>query len=187
MYQFRAIIYKCYQKIKYAILFVKFLYVTGQQYLKKLPSNRKTIVFTLEDDRIYRNDDGMGRYAYLMLNAFAKAEYSVYLYKKVNFKTFIEFNALGRFMYSIKNLKIIDKLPRRTENLIYAFDTAVADAANRQWRRLIYFNYDKPTLCLFGNLINIPYFMHPNMYKSNSYDHVGFYRNNNRKMRIFFG
>ena len=183
----KMIIHKIYEKFKLAILFVNYLYVTGQQYLKKLPGNTKTVVFTLEDDRIFREVDGMGRYAYLILNAFANAGYSVYLYKRVDFKIFVRLGVFGRYMYLIKNLKIIDKLPRHTENMIYAFDTAVEDTAGHTWKKLIYFNHLKPPTCAFGDMINIPYFMHPNVYKSKQYDHVRSYRNNDRKMRIFFG
>src|SRR3989338_1046406 len=90
-------------------------------------------------------------------------------------------------MYSIKNLKIIDKIPEQTENIICAFDSAVQEVASHKWKRLIYVNHLKPVSCLIGNLINIPYFMHPNMYQSGVVDHIKLYRNNTRKMRIFMG
>jgi len=176
----------CYQTGRLVILFIEYVIVSIQQCIKKLSDNEKTILFTLEDDRLYRDKDGSGRYAYLIMNLFSKAGYNVYLYSKVNFKKFIYFREYGRYMYSMKNFKIINQIPERTENIIYAFDSAIEDVASQQWKRLIYVNHLKPVSCLLGNLINIPYFMHPLMYKSREYDHVSRYRENHRKMRMFF-
>lgn len=187
MYKLKVILYKCYQNTKLVILFFKYIIVSAQQHSRKLTGNKKVIVFTLEDDRLYRDGDGSGRYAYLILNLFNSVGYDVYLFKKINFKKYLQLGEYGRYMYSIKNLKIIDRLPERTENIIYAFDSAVKDVANRKWERLIYFNHLKPVSCLLGNMINIPYFMHPRMYQSKEYDRVKSYRNNVRKMRIFSG
>lgn len=187
MYKLKKILNKCYQIAQLIVLFANYLFVSIQQCMKKLPDNEKTILFTLEDDRLYRDKDGNGRYAYLMLNLFSMAGYNVYLYSKVDFKRFVYFREFGRYMYSIKNLKIINKIPKRTDNIIYVFDSAVKEVVKHSWKRLVYFNHLKPVSCCLGDLINIPYFMHPLMYKTEEQGCVKSYRNNKRKIRIFMG
>ena len=168
-------------------LAVPFILLSIQQKFKTLPQGRKSIVFTLDDDRLYRDEDGSGRYAYMILNRFSEGGYNVYFYKKVNFLGFFRLGRYGRFIYSIKNLKFITRLPAHSEDICYAFDHVRKDILKFNWKKLTYVNVLKPTFCQAGEMINIPYFFHPVMYKLDQIGSVEGLRKNQRKLRIFFG
>ena len=132
--------------------FLKYIFYSYQQMRKQLPREGKTIVFTLEEDRLFRDQDGMGRYAYLTLNAFSEGGYNVYLHKNVDsVRKFIQLGRYGRFIYSVKNLKFVSCIPDhiRTEETVYAFDMADQNLFQRKWKKLIYVNILKPVFCIF--------------------------------------
>ena len=112
-------------------LLPEYLKVTARQAMKKLPANDRQIVFTLDDPRLFRDDDGSGRYAYLIMKMFNDGGYNVYLHKNVDFPTFTRLGYYGRFLYTIDNLKVINRVPRNPENMIYAFDKVHARILDR--------------------------------------------------------
>lgn len=166
-------------------LSVPFMLFSIRQSLKTLPQGRKSIVFVLDNERLYRNE--RGRYAYLIMNWFSESGYNVYFYKKVGLPGFLRLNIYGRFIYSIKNLKFITRLPDNSEEIDLAFDLPREDILRRKWKRLTYVNIVKPTFCKVGEMINIPYFLHPRIYKLDIISSLGEFRAKQRKMRIFFG
>jgi len=187
MGKIRKILNKCYQTAQLAVLFVDYLIINIRHNRKKLPENKKTILFTLEDDRLFRDRDGSGRYAYMTLNIFNNGGYTVYLYKKMNFRNYRYLGNYGRLIYSIKNLKIINVLPENTEEIIYAFDTYVKEAIERKWKKKVYVNILKSPHYVLGNVTSIPYYFHPLMYKNKQNKIVHTFRSNTRKIKIFFG
>jgi hypothetical protein len=169
------------------IRLIQFLYFSLLQRLKTLPPNPKQIFFTLDDSKLYRSDDGMGRYAYMTLNAFSRAGYNVYFYKKIDLMGFIKLGFYGRFIYFIKNLKIVSKLPPNSEEIIYAFDSTHEDLLKMKWQKLVYVNVLKPPACSMGETIWIPYYFHPHMYRLEQYHKIESLRNKKRRLKIFFG
>lgn len=172
-----------------ASLFIKYIFYGFKQRHKELPRNQRSIVFTLDDDRLYRDDDGMGRYAYLTLNLFSEAGYNVYLHKNVNtFREFLQLGRYGRFMYSVKNLKIISEIPDdvQVEETFYAFDTVNQNLIHRKWKQFIYVNITKPDFCKVGRAIWAPYYFHPIAYKGGMHQHLGDLRARKRKLRVLF-
>lgn len=169
------------------ILLPKFIFVSIHQMFKRLPRQSKEILFTLDDDRLYRYKDGGGRYAYLIMNMFSDSGYNVYLYKKMGFLSYIRLGIYGQFIYSIKNLKVITRLPQNTENIIYAFDEVYNSILDRPWKKLTYVNVLKPSSCKLGELIAIPYFMHAFMYRLKQLDKIEELRKTKRTLRVFFG
>jgi hypothetical protein len=158
-----------------------------QQKLKVLPENNKSIVVTLDEENLYRDNDGDGRYAYLFLNRFSESGYNVYFYKHVSLMGYVGLRKYGRLIYSIGNLKFISKPPARTETVIYAFDSVREDLLSHHWKKLTYVNLLRPSFCQVGEKLNIPYFFHPNIYQLNQHKNLEHLRKNIRKIRIFFG
>jgi hypothetical protein len=168
-------------------LIYNYIVLSIQNYFKKLPPNKKTILFTFDDENLFRDNDGDGRYAYLTLKRFSDAGYNVYFYRNVSLLGFAALRKYGRFIYSIKNLKFISKLPTNTREIIYAFDDIHGNLLNHHWKKLTYVNIIKPTFCQIGQMINIPYYFHPFMYKLDQHLRLEELRSSQRKMRIFFG
>lgn len=183
----KRVLHLCRRAVQIPILFTAYLKVSLQQILKKLPENNKTILFTLEDDRLFRDGDGSGRYAYMTLNIFSNGGYNVYLYKKMSFTKYWQLGKYGRLIYSVHNLKIIDTLPQNTENMIYAFDTYVKEAVMQKWVKKVYVNILKPAEYVMGKMVWISYYLHPLLYKYKQNEIVHMFRDNKRKIKIFFG
>src|SRR5690349_14438529 len=87
-----------YQMLQQIKNLIEFNQLNLQNSFKTLPSNPKKVFFSLEDDRLFRDNDGSGRYAYLTLNAFSRAGYSVYFYRKSDWKGFRKLRKYGRFI-----------------------------------------------------------------------------------------
>lgn len=157
--------------------------------LKRLPHNRRSIVFYLEKESLYRKDDGMGRYAYLLIKKFSEAGYNVYLYKTVDtFDKYLELGKYGRFIYSIPNLKMVSKIPEQLSvpDTQFAFDTVNKTLLDQKWKKLIYVNICRPTFCQIGKVTWIPYSFHPTAYKMKINKKIKELRKNGRKLRIIF-
>ena len=171
------------------VLFGDYVKVSLAQASKTLPENDKKIVCVLDHSRLYRDDDGSGRHAYLILNLFSDAGYTVYFYKKITFGGFLRLSSYGRLIYSIPNVKFISKISERTEEMIYAFD----DEADKRgllkhsWKKMLYINVEKPLSCTIGRMIWIPYGMHPLLYSSGCDKKLNDYRAAKKKVRTFFG
>ncbi len=174
-------------KLSKLALLPEYLKVTWQQFSRRLPPNDRNIVFTLDDPRLYRDDDGSGRYAYMILNLFSDGGYNVYLHKKIDFLTFTRMGKYGRFLYSIGNLKVVDHIPKNPQDLDYAFDSVYREMLDRPWKKLTYVNVLKAPTCKLGRSMPIPYFFHPMMYKLKQLDRVEGLRESARKLRIIFG
>lgn len=183
----KKLVHIVYVKLARVYFWVRFVMLSAQQVLKRLPDNRPKIVFHLTDERLYRDGDGSGRYAYLTMNLFSEGGYNVYFYKNLNFTGFMGLGRYGRFSYYVKNLKFIAQLPRDTENYILAFDTIDKGILDKKWKKRIYVNVLKPTNCKVGDVIWIPYFLHPYMYKLNQNKSVLKMRETPKKMKAFFG
>jgi hypothetical protein len=168
-------------------LLPEYLSVTWQQASKRLPPNEKEIVFSLDDVRLYTDWDGSGRHAFLLLNAFHEAGYNVYLYKKVGFWAYTRLQKYGRFMYELENLKIIPSLPANTQKMIYAFDTVYPQALDRPWKRRTFVNILKSPSCRIGEVVPIPFSMHPIWYRAGKYKKAIALRDSQRSLRILFG
>ena len=168
-------------------LVIPFILCKIRQSFKTLPQGRKSMLFVLDDERLYRDRDGSGRYAYLIMNSFSESGYNIYFYKKVSLLRFFQFGIRGRAIYSIKNLKFITRLPDNSEDMNLAFDSVREDILRRKWKKITYVNVLKPTFCKVGEVISIPYFLHASMYQYNVISSLEGCRENQRKMRIFFG
>ena len=101
------------------------------QYIKDVLYNRfkhlqeydKKIIFHLDDDRLFRDNDNSGREAYQIMKTFSDGgDYDVYFYRKEDFKSYYRLRKYGRLIYTIKNLKLIQEFPSNTQDFIYAFD-----------------------------------------------------------------
>lgn len=170
-------------------LFFQWLAASARERLKPWPNGREKIVFALDNDRLYRDGDNSGRYAYLILNIFSDAGYAVYLHKNIDFATYVGLGKYGRSLYSIKNLKLVRDLPGRTEDMIYAFDDEqdVRGFLQKRWKKLVYVNTMKSPDWVVGERLWIPYFMHIYNYSTGQYKRLGELRKNPRKVRVFFG
>ncbi len=176
-----------YVRMARTALYVMYIYRSVKHALKRLPHNRKSIVFYLENDTLYRDD--MGRYPYVLLNKFSQSGYNVYFYKNVDtFKKYLELGKYGRFIYSIPNLKVISKIPAQLSvpETQFAFDTINKPLLEQKWKKLIYVNMCRPTLCQTGEAIWIPYSFHPIAYKNGIDTTIQKLRNNSRKLKIIF-
>lgn len=178
---------RVYLKLARTALYFMYIDRRFRNALKRLPPNRKTIVFYIENDDLYRHD--MGRYPYLLLNKFSQSGYNVYFYKNVNtFQKYLDLGKYGRFIYSIPHAKVISKLPRQLslENLLFAFDTINEPLLQQKWKKRIYVNMCKPVPCQLGEVVWIPYSLHPLSFKSGIDKTIKKLRNNGRKLKIVF-
>lgn len=176
-----------YTKLARIVLYAEYLGRRFRNEIKNFPRNRKTIVFLVENDDLYRHD--MGRYPYLLLNKFSKSGYSVYFYKNVDtFQKYLDLGKYGRFIYSIPGAKVIAQLPEHfsTENSLFAFDAIHEALLHKKWGKLIYVNMCKPVLCQVGNVVWIPYSFHPTAFKSGIDKAIEHLRANARRLRIIF-
>lgn len=165
-------------------------YVLGEidQVFKRLPDHNKKIVFFFNESRLFRDDDNSGREAFQIMKTFSDGGgYNVYFYKPRSFLNYYRLRKYGRLIYQIKNLKFIDKLPSNSKDFIYAFDSIDAEAITRSWKRLLYVNIEKSPAFQIGNVIPVPFCMHPYIYTSKADQHIFKYRESERKLRVFFG
>ena len=176
-----------YTKLARVYFFIRFIILSVRQMSRRLPEDRPKIIFHLMDDRLYRDGDGSGRYAYLIMNLFSEGGYSVFFYKYLNFAGFMGLGRYGRFSYFVKTLKFISRLPDDTENYIYAFDNIDAGILDKAWEKRIYVNVLKPAYCKISEVIWIPYFFHPYMYKLKQDKRILGMRKTPKKIRAFFG
>ncbi len=168
-------------------LLPEYLAVTVRQFFKKLPANGKDIVFTLDDVRLYSDSDGMGRHAYLLLNAFHDAGYSVYLHKNVGFWAYTRLGRYGRFLFDLEHLKVVSSLPASTDQMIYAFDTVYPELVKKTWKKKSFVNILKDPSCKLGEVIPIPFSMHPIWYRSGGFQNAIDLRKTKRTLRMIFG
>ena len=187
MINFKKIFSKCYQTVRLFALFVRYVYAKFRQFNVRLKGNKKTILFTLEDDRLFRDNDDSGRNAYMALDNFSEAGYDVYLYKKFNFSAYKKLGKYGRPICLIRNLKIVDKLPLSTDDMIYAFDTFVKEAVTRAWKKKVYVNIAKPADYFMGDMVWMPYFTHPLVHQFKKNNTLEPFRETKRNIRVFFG
>ncbi len=173
-------------KISGLSLRVQFFLASLGQVLKKLPSNDRKVLFTLEN---LEPDQDVPRYQYLIINYFAEAAYNVYIYKKTDPDFFVALGPYGRYLYAAKNVKFITALPEETGETVYVFDHETPDESmlKRPWKKLVYFNSLKPLSWQIGReSINIPYTMSPDIYHYGQHRQLERFRNNPRKVRAFF-
>lgn len=164
-----------------------YIHNSAQNAIKILPDNDKKIIFTLEDDMLFRSDDGCGRLAYNILRLFSEMGFNVYFCKNISAKGFKHLSTFGRFIYSIKNVKFIKKVPQNTEDFIYAFDTAIPAQLNKKWKKLIYVNALKPTNYKYGNILWVPFDLFPWMYRYKQDQRIPEFRKFSKTLRILFG
>jgi glycosyltransferase involved in cell wall biosynthesis len=169
------------------VLLPEYVRVTLTHVFKRLPPNEREIVFTLDDTRLYRDNDGSGRLAYLTLRYFAEGGYNVYLHKNINFLTYSWLGKYGRPLYSLKNVKVTGRLPGPTQKMIYAFDAFKKEILEKPWKQLVFVNILKQPSMILGEKISLPYGMHPLMYQCRQTDKLESLRKNERRLKIFFG
>lgn len=178
---------RAYLKLARAVLYLMYLGRQTRNALKRLPPHRKTIVFYIENDDLYRHD--MGRYPYLLLNKFSQSGYNVYFYKDVNtFQKYLNLGKYGRFIYSIPHAKVISKLPKQLsgEDSLFAFDAVNESLLHHKWKKWIYVNMCKPVICQLGEVVWIPYSLHPAAFKNGIDRTIEKLRSNSRKLKIIF-
>lgn len=168
-------------------LLFPFLWLSLCNKLKILPKSDKIIFCTLDDEFLFRDDDGNGRYAFWPLYLFSQMGYAIYFYHPVGLVGFKRMGYCGRYIYSIRNLKIVDHLPENTSDMIYVFDEPRTDLINKSWKKLVYINILRPPHFKFGEVIEIPFSMHPMQYHTNQVAKIPGLRQTARKIRIFFG
>lgn len=171
----------------FARLFFPYLWMNMFNILKDVPKSSKTIVCTLDDEFLFRDDDGHGRYAYWLLYLFNEMGYTVYFYRPVDFVGFKRLGYCGRYIYDLKNVQFVDEVPKNTQDMIYVFDEPREDLLNKPWKKLVYANIVRPAHYRFGEVIELPFSMHPMQYHTHQTDKIRELRNIDRKLRIFFG
>ena len=152
--------------------------------MKNLLRQDHQIVFNLADD--YHDDNDSARHFYLTLNFFNKMGFTIYLYRNITLYGYRRMGRYGRLIYSIHNLKIINKIPKNTHEMFCTFDTANPELLKMNWKKLIYINILKPIDFRYGQVLWIPYFLHPFMYKSGQDEQVHELRKLPKTLRIFF-
>jgi hypothetical protein len=175
---------KIINKLKFLPEYVR---VMSEQAAKRLPPNDRQIVLTLDDPRLYSDYDGSGRHAYLTLNAFNDAGYNVYLYKKMDFLSYTRLGKYGRYLFGLERVRVLPTLPVDTRNMIYAFDTVYPEALDRPWKRKTYINILKSPSVKMGEVVPIPFSLHPIWYQSKGYLKINELRPSRRTLRILFG
>lgn len=170
-----------------AKLFPAYLRDMFVQLALPLKTNDKNIFFTLDDEFLFRADDGLGREAYYVLKSFSDAGYNVYLSRSNDFKSYWRLGLFGRLIYTIRNCRLISHVPSNSKSFIYAFDSVRPDLIELPWKKFIYINIKKSTTCHIGNVIPMQFYMIPFIYALGLHENLAQYRGLPRKYRIFFG
>lgn len=168
-------------------LLIPFFALSIKNAIKKVPEISKTVFCTLDDEYLFRDDDGHGRYAFWLLYIFNKMGYTIYFYRSVNLVGFKRLGYCGRYIYDLKNLKIISAVPEKTDDMIYVFDEPREELLKKTWKKLVYVNIVRPSHYRFGEVIEMPFSMHPMQYHARQPEKIPVLRTTPRKLRIFFG
>jgi hypothetical protein len=169
------------------VLVPVYLWFGAKMTLRSLSPAGKQILFALDDYALFAGNQGNGRQVFLLLNAFNDAGYSIYVYKKNNLLTFLRLGRYGRILYTLKNVKFQKRVPVNSEEIIYVFDSVQPELLARKWKQQAYLNILKPVSGQVGGVITIPFSMHPILYYLGKYRNLQAYRENERKIRVFFG
>src|SRR3989338_4293614 len=105
-----------YTKLARVYFFIRFIILSVRQMSRRLPEDRPKIIFHLMDDRLYRDGDGSGRYAYLIMNLFSEGGYIVFFFKILNLPVLWDWDAtagsviLSRTLSSSRGSRMIRKI-----------------------------------------------------------------------------
>jgi glycosyltransferase involved in cell wall biosynthesis len=175
-----------FNRIGELVLLPVYFWLGAKMALRYLPAS-KQILFALDDHDLFAGNMGNGRQVFLLVNAFNDAGYSVYIYRKNNLLTFLRLGRYGRILYTLKNVKFLKRVPVKSEEIIYVFDSVQPELLAQRWKQQVYLNILKPVPSQVGEVITIPFSMHPIMYYLGKYRNLQPYRENERKLRVFFG
>ena len=166
-------------------LFFPYLKHSFRNCLKTNGKNLPTIVVCLKEKDILQ---GKGTRLFHILNTLTMSGYNVNLVRKIGLREYFSLGVYGRLIYLIENLKIINKIPRETEDKIFCFDEEGGMSAGRKWKKTIRIRYDIFSASKEGEKpIVMPFQMHPGNYAKFKYhEKLKTFRDKKRSLRIFF-
>jgi hypothetical protein len=170
---------------QYISLFFPYLKHSFTNLLKNNRKNVPTIVVCLKEKDILQ---AKGTRLFQILNALAMSGYNINLVRKIGLTEYLYLGGHGRLVYSIENLKIVNRIPRETEDKIFCFDEDDKISAGRKWKKTIQIRYDIFSAPKEGEKpIVMPFQMHPlNYAKFKYHEKLKTFSENKRCFRIFF-
>jgi len=166
-------------KEKYNLLYIKHIlnYVLFR-FSNLLKSKKK------EKQTIFVNIKGKFKCIFILLNYFK--DYNILFYGNFDIKYYIGFGKLPRLIFSIKNLKVINEVPKKTEEMIYIYDEE-GGYLNKEWKKIIkvsvdFSKYDKNN----DSHRIVSFVVYPPLYKYKEIYNIKELRKNNRNIRLFF-
>jgi hypothetical protein len=133
----------------------------------------------------------MGRLLFYTLNIFALNGYHIKLFQNINFEKLEKDRPYIRLVESIENLVMVDEPPENTEHMIYLFDHADREYAQRNWGKKIQVKFNIFSSYFWSVFrksrpVMMPYPMHPLLYDADLESRLESCRQQKRTMRIFF-
>ncbi len=163
-------------------LFPEYLYYNFINFFKINQKNKPTIFVNFEKENTSNSRD-----LYTALNAFSMAGFNVNFFRKIRFKDYVGLDPYVRLIYSIENIKMVNKIPQESKDIVYMSDTNHKSDLKKKWKKTIDVEYDISLDCnTIKKPIFFPFPMHPLVYKLNLHENVNKLRETERKVRIFF-
>lgn len=173
---------ECREIYRRSKLFPQYLYYNLINFFRFNKKNKHTIFVNFEKENTSNSRD-----LYTALNFFSMAGYNVNFSRRIKFNDYVQLDPYVRLIYTIKNMKRVNNIPRETKEIVYMSDTENKSHLERKWKKIIQVNYDISTE--YNNEskpLFLPFPMHPLIYKLNLYENVNSLRDIERKIRVLF-
>lgn len=124
------------------------------------------------------------RYLYLMVRSLIQAGYFVHLDLDISKETFWNTDGYARYVFEEPHLRSVTSMPGNRAQAILCLDHDGVDVAG--WKKVIRVDYDILEGLHRPGAIIVPYWMHPNVYRSYFAGTVHYWRHYPKSVRMFF-
>ncbi len=150
----------------------------------------KVVYVKFQEPETFREN---GRHIFAILNAFAIANYDVYLCSEVQRKlqaifgqSISDFPPPARLAMTLPDLKIVDSVPSGADKGIYVFDREDKNLKHLPWRKRLKVKFDMFSPYRFSKPIIMPYAVHPMHAMRVIGESLKLLRASSRKIRVLF-
>lgn len=176
-----------FNRVLSGLLFFPYIMYSLRNRFKSNRKNRPTIVARIEEEDLIGGPEE-GRVLYHIFFPFSLSGHNVNYIKRIKFGTYVALKKYGRLVYRIGNLKIINKIPKQTENKILVFDEENEALVGKRWKKMIRIRYDIGSACKSEEkVVVMPYPMSAtNYFKYEYHKKLESFRANKKKTKVFF-
>lgn len=160
-------------------------YLSDTNKFKAKNRESKHIYIYLGKKDIYCDDEG--RYLYLFLKFLTFTEGNIALVKKFNLWEYRKLGTYGRKIYELDNISFVSKLPKKTEDKVFIYDSKIQPWVSKIWKTSIKLEFDisLPTPD-HDDWVFMPFPMYPSSYSEKQYTGIKNLQSSPKKIRILF-